>query len=188
MIRYSLKAKRLYSKFFSYRNDVDIYTEDEQKDKEFYNKLFSRLLNGSDIKINDITPLGCKQNVITRCKEEPESDRKKIFIVDGDIDLIFDNNEKGIKNLFVLDAYCIENLIIDERASTEFLYLNLGIESKENVNKALNFEKWINYNSEALIDLFLHFSISKEIGQNFILYNANRFTKIHKKETVLDIV
>ncbi len=187
MIKYSMKVKRLYSKFFSYRNDVDIYTEDEQKDKEFYNKLFSRLLNGSDIRIKDITPLGCKQNVIDRCKEEPESDRKKIFIVDGDIDLIFDNNEKGINNLFVLDAYCIENLIIDETSSTEFLYLNIGTETKENINKNLNFEKWLHYNSEALIDLFLHFSISKEIGQNFMLYNANRFTKVHKKETVLDI-
>lgn len=187
MIKYSLKAKRLYSKFFSYRNDIDIYTEDEEKDKEFYRKLFSRLLSGTEVKINDITPLGCKQNVIDRCKEEPKTKRKKIFIVDGDIDLIFDNNEKGIEYLFVLDAYCIENLIIDEKSATEFLYMTVATDTKDNIKRTLNFEKWLNYNSKALIELFLHFSISREIGKGFLLYSANRFTKVHKKETVLDI-
>lgn len=187
MLRYSLKAKRLYSSFFRYRNDIDIYTEDEEKDREFYRRLFTRLLKDSGLRIHDVTPLGCKQNVIDRCKEEPKTERKKIFIVDGDIDLIFNNNETGVDNLFVLNAYCIENLIIDEKSATEFLYMNVATDSKENIQKTLNFEKWLSYNSEALIDLFLNFSISKEIGQYFLIYNANRFTKKQGKQTILDI-
>ena len=187
MLKYSTKAKRLYSRFFRYRNDIDIYTEDEEKDREFYERLFSRLLDGTGIKINDITPLGCKQNVIDRCRQDPENERKKIFIVDGDIDLIFDNNESRIENLFVLNAYCIENFIVDEKSATEILYINIATDSKKNVKKKLNFEKWLKYNSEALIDLFLHFSIKKEIGQSFFLCSANQFTKKHKKETILDI-
>ncbi len=187
MLRYSLKAKRLYSRFFNYRNDIDIYTEDEEKDKEFYTRLFSRLLAGSGVKINDITPLGCKRDVIEHCKNEPKTDRKKIFIVDGDIDLIFNNNVANIENLFVLQAYCIENFLIDEKSATEFLYMNIGTDSKEKIKKTLNFEKWLSYNSESLIDLFLHFSIQKEIGQNFLLYNANRFKKVNNKENILDI-
>ena len=187
MLKYSLKTRRLYSRFFRYRNNIDIYTEDEEKDKEFYKLLFSRLLDGTGMKINDITPLGCKQNVIDRCKEEPKTERKKIFIVDGDIDLILNSNEDRIENLFVLNAYCIENFLIDEKSATELLYMNIGTSSKENIKKTLNFKKWLEYNSEALIDLFLHFSIKKEIGQTFLLYNANRFTKTNKKETILDI-
>lgn len=187
MLRYNLKARRLYSRFFRYRNDIDIYTEDEEKDNEFYRKLFSRLLKDTGLQIHDVTPLGCKQNVIDRCKEEPRTERKKIFIVDGDIDLIFDNKETGIDNLFVLNAYCIENLIIDEKSATEFLYMNVATDSKKNIQRTLNFDKWLSCNSTALIDLFLNFSISREIGQYFLIYNANRFTKKQGKESILDI-
>jgi hypothetical protein len=79
MIKYTDEVKRVVSKFFQYRNDIDIYTEDEDKDREFYRLIFSRILDQS-IKIKDITPLGNKDNLIKRCKAEPENGRKKIFI------------------------------------------------------------------------------------------------------------
>lgn len=187
MLRYNLIARRLYSRFFQYRNDIDIYTEDQEKDRQFYRSLFTRLLSNTGLRINDITPLGCKQDVINRCKVEPKSERKFFFIVDGDIDLIFDNNETIIDNLFVLNAYCIENLIIDEKSAIEFLYINVGTDSRENIQKTLDFDKWLSCFSEALINLFLHFSISKEIGQHFLIFNAHKFSKTRKKETILEI-
>ncbi|PJZ79220.1 hypothetical protein [Leptospira meyeri] len=79
MLKYNSDNQRLVSRFFQYRNDIDIYTEDEDKDKEFYKILFKRLLKNT-ININDITPLGSKTNVINRCISEPENGRKKIFI------------------------------------------------------------------------------------------------------------
>ena len=186
MVQYSLSAKRLYSIFFQYRNDIDIYTEDEEKDREFYRCLFTRLLEGTGITINDVTPLGCKENVINRCLNEPPSKRRKLFIVDGDIELIADANSEEIENLYVLGAYCIENLIIDETSATEFLYMNLGTASKENTKKQLNFDDWLSRVAEALIELFFHFSIVKEIGLNFTLYNANRFMT-NSEEKCIDI-
>lgn len=173
MINYNEESRRLLSTFYAYRNDIDIYTEDEEKDKEFYSTLFKRLLKPS-IRINDITPLGNKNQVIKRCQNEPYSERKKIFIVDGDIGVI--NNETLVMdNLFVLSRYCIENFLIDENSICNFVYLSCGTKSKEEILHNLEFENWMGSYSESLIQLFIHFAILKDCGGNFKLYNAHKY-------------
>jgi len=173
MLSYTDEAKRLVSTFLTYRNDVDIYTEDEEKDTEFYKALFTRLLN-SNIKINDVTPLGCKDNVIERCKNELNSERKKIFIVDGDIAIINDRTIV-LERLFVLDRYCIENFLIDKESTCNFIYLNCGTKSKEQIHHDLEFDNWLASYSETLINLFIHFAIINFYGGKFTLFNANKY-------------
>lgn len=134
----SLKA---IPQFFAYRNEIDIYTEDKKTDKEFYKALLSRLVEGK-VKINDITPLGCKANVLKAYDDQLKtSNRKKIFIVDGDLDLIIGTNRKSENNLVVLDSYCIENYIVDERASLELLYYSIGSDDRESLGKKQKFDK-----------------------------------------------
>lgn len=173
MLNYTDEAKRLKSTFFRYRNDIDIYTEDEEKDKEFYKALFARLLK-SDIKINDVTPLGCRDNVIKRCENEPKTERKKVFIVDGDIAFIH-GQIFTLDNLFVLEKYCIENFLIDEESTCNFVYLNCAIKSKEQIQNDLKFENWLSSYSESLINLFIHFAIINFYGGKFTLYNAHKY-------------
>ena len=43
-LEFSSEQEQVASIFTAYRNDIDIYTEDENKDKPFYKKLFIRLL------------------------------------------------------------------------------------------------------------------------------------------------
>jgi len=88
MKRFSFESLKALPRFFAYRNEIDIYTEDKLSDKEFYKALFNRLSN-KKIKIHDITPMGCKANVLKAYDEQDtESKRRKLFIVDGDLDLI----------------------------------------------------------------------------------------------------
>lgn len=179
MLKYSDESKRLVSTFFAYRNDVDIYTEDQVKDKEFYRVLFSRLL--TNIRINDITPLGSKADVINRCKEEPKGERKKVFIVDGDIALVNDVVIK-VENLFVLDRYCIENFLIDQNSTCNFVYYNCGTKSKEEIQVDIDYDNWLKGYSEHLIDLFIHLAVLNFYEGKFTLHNVNKYhTK--KKDT-----
>lgn len=173
MLEYNDEAKRLVSTFLTYRNDIDIYTEDEEKDREFYKALFSRLIK-SEILINDVTPLGCKQKVIDTCRLEPKSNRKKIFIIDGDVTLI-NGNIIELENLYVLDRYCIENFLIDKDSTCNFIYLNCGTKSKKQLENDLEFENWLNSYSESLISLFIHFAIINHFGGKFTLFNANKY-------------
>lgn len=178
MISLSEEPQRLTSTFRAYRNDVDIYTEDNDKDKEFYKVLFKRLLK-SEIIINDITPLGCKDSVIKRCNEEPDNGRKKIFIVDGDVTFIHGNNIPAIKNLYVLEAYCIENFLIDKETIIHFLYMSCGTKPIEQIEIELNYNDWLNEYSIIFIDLFIHFALINYFGGYFTLFNANKY---HIKE------
>lgn len=179
MLELSDEPKRLVSTFLAYRNDIDIYTEDELKDKEFYKVLFNRLLENK-IRINDITPLGGRKNVIKQCEAEPDNGRKKIFIIDGDVTIIHGKNIPKIKNLFVLDAYCMENFVIDKQSVLNFIYLNCASKPKEEIENELQFENWLSGYSSKLVDLFVHFGIIDFYGGKFTLFNAYKF---HPKET-----
>jgi len=174
MLELSDEAKRLTSTFLTYRNDIDIYTEDELKDKEFYKVLFDRLLT-KKLKINDITPLGSRKNVITRCGNEPENGRKKIFIIDKDINVVSGNNIPVLKNLFILDGYCIENFVLDKESITKFIYMNCAIRPKEEIESDLDYENWLANYANKLVELFIHFGIIDFYGGKFTLFNANKF-------------
>ncbi|MDT3739729.1 MAG: DUF4435 domain-containing protein [Candidatus Kapabacteria bacterium] len=174
------------STFLTYRNEIDIYTEDELKDKEFYKVLFSRLIENK-ININDITPLGARNNVIKRCETEPDNGRRKIFIIDGDVSIIHRNNIPILKNLFVLDAYCIENFVIDKQSVLNFIYLNCATKPKEEIEDELNFEYWLNDYSNKLVDLFIHFGITDFFGGKYKLFNAYKFhTKDNYSEEIVE--
>lgn len=174
MIVLSEESQRLTSTFRAYRNDIDIYTEDNEKDKEFYKVLFRRLLK-KEIIINDITPLGCKDTVIKRCNEEPDNGRKKIFIVDGDIIFIHGNNLPSLKNLYVLKGYCIENFLIDKDTIIHFIYMNCGTKPIEQISDELDYESWLNTYTSKFIDLFIHFAIVNLNGGYFTIFNANKY-------------
>ncbi len=186
MKRFSFNSLKAIPRFFAYRNEIDIYTEDKVSDKEFYKALFSRLTNNKII-INDITPLGCKSNVLKAYDEQDiSSSRKKIYIVDGDLDLIIGTNRKPEKNLVILDSYCIENYIIDEKSALEIIYYSNGISEKHSLSKKLNFDKWIGYNKTVLINLFLNFAIFRMFGGGPIIKSASHFLKTEKKQVILD--
>jgi hypothetical protein len=186
MLEFGYKALMALPKFFSYRNDIDIYTEDKVADKEFYRTIFKRVL-GNEIKINDVTPLGCKTNVLNAFDNQDKTDRRrKIYIVDGDLELILDTNRKTTGNLIVLDSYCIENYLIDETGGIELIYFSNGNESRDNLTNKLNFSKWLEDNAPCLIDLFLNFAILKKYGGGPIIKTAHDFLSQNGKQTILD--
>ena len=164
-LEFSTETRQAATVFTEYRNTIDIYTEDCDKDKEFYVKLLKRLMEDTDIIINDIHPLGCRRAVIKCCQNDTDSRRKKLYIVDGDIYLQYKEKE-NIDHLYVLDAYCIENYMICENSICNVAYNLNARDTYENVKNALNIPQELNNISKPLIDLFFYYSIQMEcIGQ-----------------------
>ena len=137
------------------------------------------------IRINDITPLGNKDNVKKRCQEEPDNGRKKIFIIDGDVSIIHGRDIPQMKNLFVLDAYCIENFLFEENSILNFIYLNCATKSIEDISKEVNFTDWLAEYSDMFIELFIHFALANYFGKIYTLYNANKYHVREKKTNTL---
>lgn len=185
LLKFALHLKKISSVFFKYRNDITIYTEDTITDKEFYITLLKRLMN-DDVIINDIIQLGCKNTVINSCNSD-NIRTGKIYIVDGDLDLIVGETPSRISNLFILDSYCIENYLIDEASSVRLLYYN-DVGNEDKIRRILSFDNWLSYNVQILIDLFLHLALSKKLDLGPELKNAHSFLKSYNNQTILDSV
>lgn len=170
---YSEEASQLCSVFTAYRNTINVYTEDQQRDTKFYVTLLKRLLEGTDIEINDVIPLGSCKDVMDACSKDTSS-APKIYIVDGDIDLMA-TPKPTQQNLFVLERYCIENYVVDEKSVHEaFNELDCVHDSVE-IAKMIDYQAMINSAVIPMTDLFRHFAMSKRIQGVFTLKN---FTQI----------
>lgn len=182
---FSLEQQQISTIFKQYRNTINIYTEDKIEDKQFYIRLLQRVLAGTSVEINDIYPLGSSSEVINACKNDNDLSYKKIYIVDGDIFLMH-QPKITMKSLFVLDAYCIENFVIDEISVCHSFYNMLGTKSLAEVQSLINFACMMENIKNPLIDLFLNYAISNQYKGFFTLYNIDRF--LDNKTLSVDMV
>ena len=173
-LEFSSGQAQITSLFTAYRNDIDIYTEDEEKDKAFYKRLFTRLLDGTGIRVNDVYPLGSSDEVINACIADTDTTRKKLYIVDGDIYLMY-NPKQPINNLYVLNAYCMENLVIDEDAVCNTLCNFIGEYELEEVKNIFQYESVISSHKDKLIELFHHLALHDKYCGYFELKSVGRY-------------
>ncbi|RYD59124.1 MAG: DUF4435 domain-containing protein [Sphingobacteriales bacterium] len=187
MLKYKAGILPTLALFFKNRNEIDIYIEDAN-DEEFYKALFSRLYDRI-YRIDKIISLHCRENVVNAClNDQKPRNRKRVYIIDGDLDLVFDNNPKDLKHLYVLDRYCVENFLFDEEGVVEVLH-DIVVLDKDKIRKALGFSKWLTGLSQSLIDLFLHYSISHEhtLGIKTVSTSVGSLCKQDRGMTILDI-
>lgn len=163
MLRRSVRANKVKSIFFEDYNDIDVYTEDTANGyKKLYSKLLNRYFDG-DYKIENIFPLGGRDAVIEACEqEENKRSRPRVYIIDGDLYLLRNNNP-NVPGLFILHEYCIENTLVCENASIDFLVDEEPTKEYEDIKSELDFQKWLNHNETLLIELFICYAISMEM-------------------------
>ena len=95
MLRYKEFVIPTISLFFKSKNDVDVFIEDSN-DEEFYKVLLQRLTSGKRIK--KIISCKCKTELLKACESDQfDRKRKRIYLTDGDLDLILDTNRKDLK-------------------------------------------------------------------------------------------
>lgn len=186
----SVEAQQVSSSFLAYRNSITIYTEDEEKDKEFYRILFKRLLSGTNIVINDVFPLGNCDNVYNKCLHEDGTNGPCLYIMDGDI-FIMSSPKQIIPHLYILDSYCIENKLIDEDAICQAFYNYLGKLDYETVKTTINYNAILDYIRKPFMCLYNYFALQQELcgyytkekGLRFFDVKANtiRFDELKKK-------
>lgn len=159
--------------FKEYRNSIDIYTEDCEKDKEFYLQILQKLLSDTNVVINDIYPIGNRRTVLKHCTNDTDTCRKKLYIVDGDIYLQYENIT--IPHLYVLDAYCIENYMICEDAICNLAYRLYGRKSLREIKTCLQISQMLENIAEPLINLFYYYSVQMECYGQFELRSIHNY-------------
>lgn len=185
MLSYKTKIIPTLSIFFQHKNDIDFFIEDSN-DEEFYKALFQNLFE--EKRIGKIQSCGCRTKLIDACKNDQiDSKRKRFYISDGDLDLIFKEDEVNLKNLIILDRYCIENYLLEEESVIEIIHDSIVLE-KSKIKNQLGFENWFKAISKPLIDLFLHYAISQKhaVGEQTTSYGVLRLCKQSHGVNVLD--
>ena len=120
---------------------------------------------GQGVKIASINQLGGKSEVLKACRLDQSDDgRKKLYIIDGDLDLLTGAPKPRLKYLYRLRAYCFENLIITNRS-----ILELGSETEPNtppdqLEQRLDFPHWISTTTRGLLSLFILYGVARRLS------------------------
>jgi len=176
MLVYTPDAKKAVSFLMREFNDVDVYVEDTKNGVEkIYRALFGRALGG-EVLISNVYGLGGKAEVLNRFeKDNNPFSRKRIYVVDGDLDLLAGSALRRKKGLFVLGRYSIESYLLDEKALAKILDTDMPTDVRD-VLKKINLCDWKRKNCQILKMLFIEYACAwiLDKGCETVGYNAFR--------------
>lgn len=185
----STKGKHAKGVFFRNVNDIDIFIEDTSIESEkVCTILFSKIFEGK-YQIGKVFSLGGKTKVMEECeKRQTREDRIRLYVVDGDLDLLTGAIVPDYKGLLSLARYCVENFLIQENAIAEILDDEELKKSKEQILEEFGFDDWITTNEEILFNLFVEYALVKKHCSNepTVSYSVHKLA-IPKEWGVVDI-
>ena len=177
-VTYPPKAAPALGHLTSHNNDVEIFVEDSGT-PNLWVKLLQHYLP-PNVTLNNVIVLGSKENVIRACKADQASDgRKKLYIIDGDLDVLKRLPKPQLKHLYRLRSYCVENYLLDEDAFVSAARtLNPKID-QHTARQDLDFQGWFERNGTVLQTLFVCYAVTHEIGneQQTVGFGAFRLLK-----------
>jgi hypothetical protein len=188
MLKWPERAKSALRKLFEPLQEIDVYVEDVN-DEAFYRCL----LNGanSNVKIARVFALGGRDAVIAAAQAHDQLTRRALFIIDGDLSWVKGESAPSIIGLHCHDAYCIENLILCEKALVLVLSQEAVVTEKE-AAALLDYDKWIRSIETPLIELFSAFAtvskfdptvstVSQKVG---VMCVNHRSTRKHELDPI----
>jgi len=156
VLRWPIEAGRAIVRLFSPLQDEVVFVED-QGDEGFYTELCRRLV-GNDVRIERAVALGGRDAVLDACRAAQGELGPNVWLVDGDFEWVRGESAEELEGLVRLEAYCIENMLIDGEAVAEIVREELGGVALEQVQDLLQFQLWADASEEVLVDLFVVFA------------------------------
>lgn len=165
MIEYTSQALSNRDLFYEDNQKYIMYVEDQGKEY-IYESILERMFTSDFIGNIKILGLGGKSRVKNKYKEnKKESKKNKIYLVDGDFDLLLNNDVIVDDNFIYLDRYNIESYFIDENALVRCIRINCGLCSGD-VKTKLNFQSWKSQVYNCLENLFILYLIVQYCSLN----------------------
>lgn len=161
MIKWPQRARAAIRKLFEPLQDIDVYVEDTN-DEVFYRALLNGVAAGK-IRIARVFGLGGRPAVIEAAGRHDFSRRRALFLIDGDLDWVRGVPPPAVIGLHQHEAYCVENLLLCEKALT-FVLAQDAVLSEEEAEATLDFCAWVTSIEQPLIELFAAFGTAHEIA------------------------
>jgi len=185
MIKWPERAKGAIKKLFEPLQDIDVYVEDHN-DEVFYTTLLKRVAEDR-IRIARVFALDGRESVIKAAIAHDNAIRKALFVIDGDLDWVLGDPAPHIVGLHRHEAYCIENMLLCDKALSQILSEDIVITEDEAAIK-LDFNNWRNSIQNPLLELFSSFAIAKKFipEQKTVSSRVGKMCIQQKNITVLD--
>jgi hypothetical protein len=184
---YPAKAAQAIGYLKSSSNDIEVYVEDSSN-PNMWVKLLRKYLP-SHIRLTSVTPLHGRKGVIDACKADQAIDgRRKIYIIDGDLDLLQGKSKPNLKHLYRLRAYCVENYLLGEEALIEVATIFDGKVDEIAAKSKLDYTTWSNNNSPLIEKLFVAYAVSDFVLSTKIEtvgFDMSRIVKKHPHNDTL---
>lgn len=150
----------------SSHNDIEIFVEDSAA-PNMWTKLL-RVYLPQGVRMESVNILGSKKNVLEACKADQVIDnRKKLYIVDADLDLLRGRPKPKLKHLYRLRAYCVENYLIEEHAFIATATIFDPKIDEITAKKKLNLHAWLDKNRDNLKQLFVCYAVTHELAEQY---------------------
>jgi hypothetical protein len=159
MLKWPEKAKKAIQKLFESLQEIDIYVED-MHDEVFYRSLLNKISNDK-IHIARVFELGGREAVIKAAENHDHTRRRALFIIDGDLEWVRGLPPPKIVGLHRHNAYCVENLLLCEKALAQILSQEAIIPEDDAINK-IDLKGWITSIQDPLLELFAAYAIANE--------------------------
>ena len=168
MIAYSADAEPARAYLLRGQNDIDIFVEDATC-QNMYVRLFNRILSAEDKKIAHVFPLHGRKNVLDECaRVQALTGRRRLFLIDGDLDLILGTPTPALNHLYRLQVYCSENLLLSESAAIN-IATEYQIDSRwHDLAVQLSIRTLMERSVRILFPLFLVYAAATTLGVSIV--------------------
>jgi hypothetical protein len=161
MIKWPKRATGAIRRLFEPLQDIDVYVEDTN-DEPFYRDLLKAATN-DEIKIARVFALNSRSNVINAAINYNQPTRPALFIIDGDLSWVKGESAPEIIGLHCHNAYCVENLLLCEKALSFILHQEAVI-TEEDATVLLAYDSWIESIQIPLLELFSAFATAHDLA------------------------
>lgn len=161
----SPKSARALALLKSIYNDVEIFVEGNTSSNTWTKLLQVYLPDG--VKLDSVNLLQNRASVVQACKLDQDIDgRKKLYIIDGDLDLLLGVPKPKLRHLYRLRSYCFENYLFDQEAITAAITTKNPNVPRSAVVRQFNMKDWFQRNSQALAGLFICYAVTFELAKD----------------------
>ncbi len=180
MTDYAPAAQVARAYLFQRDNDLDVFVEDATS-QNMYVRLVNRILDGRGA-ISKVYPLHGRANVTARCAaDQAPGGRKRIYLIDGDLDLLTGSQTPTLDRLYRLAVYCTENILVSEEALLQLASEAASDEGIEALRTRLAIAARGDEAARALLPLFIVYAVALDLGVGVptVGYAAVRLCREH---------
>lgn len=144
-------------------NDVDIFVEDTSNHNMWLFML--RNILGPDVRLSSVNQLGGRNNVIEACRrDQGRSGRRRLYIIDGDFDLLLGRRPPRLRHLYRLRYYCVENALIKKDGLNKVALVHAVDMTEGQALRSLNAALWTRSVYQKLQSLFVVYAVAQAVA------------------------